>query len=115
MPRGYSGIRNWKLEVVDMGTNLKDYQKGTINFKDQKVEVNVLQIMGNTMMVVVLKNSINMNQTYLNRNDEYEINIDVTDMAEFIKSDGEYSHTKINGKYDMLIFGFDDVIIKMQP
>ena len=44
LPRGYSGIRNWKLEVVDMGTNMKDYQKGTIHFKDQKVEVDVLQI-----------------------------------------------------------------------
>lgn len=44
LPRGYSGIRNWKLEVIDMGTNLKDYQKGTIYFVDKRVDINVLQV-----------------------------------------------------------------------
>ena len=89
-----------------MGTNLKDYQKGTIRFKDQKVEVNVLQIMGNTDSSS-LKKVTNMKQSYL-ETDDYKINIDVTKMTKFNESSGAYSHTKINGVYDMLIFGFQD-------
>ena len=84
LPRGYSGIRNWKLEVIDMGTNLKDYQKGVIRFKDQKVEVDVLQITKSANDGSSLKNSNNMNQSYLST-DEYQINIDVTDMNVLIK------------------------------
>lgn len=107
LPRGYSGIRNWKLEVTDMGTNLKDYQKETIHFKDQKVEVNVLQVKRSSSDNSSLTSTNNMNQSYLS-SDEYDINIDVTDMEEFNKSSGVYSHSSINGKYDMLIFGFAD-------
>lgn len=103
LPRGYSGVRDWKLEVVDMGTNLKDYQKGMSRFTDQKVVVNVLQIQKSANDSSSLKQSKNMNQSYLSTND-YQINIDVTDMTTFNNS----LHSKINGKYDMLIFGFAD-------
>ncbi|MBU8879577.1 DUF5057 domain-containing protein [Bacillus sp. FJAT-29790] len=109
LPSGYSGIRNWKLEVVDMGTNLKDYQKGTIYFKDQMVEVNVLQVQKNKSDPSSLKNENNMKQSYLHVSGEYKINIDVTDMATFNNDTSQYSHSRINGKYDMLIFGFADV------
>lgn len=108
LPRGYSGVRDWKLEVVDMGTNLKDYQKGTSRFKDEKVVVNVLQIQKSASDPSSLKDSKNMNQSYLST-DEYQINIDVTNMTDFNNSSGPYSHTNINGKYDMLIFGFADM------
>ena len=37
LPKGYSGIRNWKLELVDTATNLKDYETGRIYFIDQTV------------------------------------------------------------------------------
>ncbi|WHY84891.1 DUF5057 domain-containing protein [Neobacillus novalis] len=111
LPRGYSGIRNWKLEVTDIGTNLKDYQKGTINFTDQQVVVNVLQVQSGSNDGSSLKTETNMNQKYLST-DKYQINIDVTDMAQFNKSKTEanatYSHENINGKYDMLVFGFKD-------
>ena len=59
------------------------------------------------VMASSLKKSNNMNQSYLST-DEYQINIDVTDMASFNSSSGTYSHSNINGKYDMLIFGFAD-------
>lgn len=109
LPRGYSGVRNWKLEVIDMGTNLKSYQKGMVYFKDQIVELNVLQVMGSTTSSS-LKSENNLRQSYLST-DEYKINIDVTNMSEFNKtntSNASYSHEKLNGKYDMVIFGFQD-------
>ncbi|ETI70293.1 DUF5057 domain-containing protein [Neobacillus vireti] len=114
LPRGYSGIRNWKLEVTDMGTNLKDYQKGTILFTDQKVVVNVLQVQSGSNDGSSLKTPNNMKQEYLS-NSKYQIDIDVADMSQFNLSkdprnpdNTKYSHENINGKYDMLIFGFKD-------
>ncbi|NRD76013.1 DUF5057 domain-containing protein [Bacillus sp. BRMEA1] len=113
LPRGYSGIRNWKLEVIDMGTNLKDYLKGTIYFVDKRVDINVLQVKRNANDDSSLLSSYNMNQSYLNPSSgEYKINIDVTSIDQFNKSAGAtapYSHETVNGKYDMLIFGFSDV------
>lgn len=109
LPRGYSGIRNWKLEVVDLGTSLKDYQKGSVYFKDEIVEIDVLQVTKDTNKSSSLKESKNMNQDFLSpKSGEYKINIDVTDMGTFRNSSSEFSHSKINGKYDMLIFGFAD-------
>lgn len=108
LPSGYSGVRNWKVEVIDLGTSLKDYEKGTIYFKDQTVEVNVLQVKRNSTDNSSLTSTNNMKQSYLEKNGEYKINIDVTDMNEFNKSTGKFSHTKINGTYDMIIFGFAD-------
>lgn len=113
LPRGYSGIRNWKLEVIDMGTNLKDYQKGTIYFVDKRVDINVLQVKRYPSDGSSLLSPVNMNQSYLNPSSgEYKINIDVTSFDEFNKSAGPtapYSHETVNGKYDMLIFGFSDI------
>lgn len=105
LPHGYSGIRNWKLEVVDMGTNLKDYQQGTFYFKDQEVKVNVLQVLQNSDKTSALTASNNMDPTYLKKDGEYNIHIDVTDMDQFNRG----IHDQINGKYDMVIFGFEDV------
>lgn len=105
LPRGYSGIRNWKIEVVDSGNNLKDYQKGTIKFKDQIVKVNVLQVTINENDNSSLLKYGNMLPSYLKpSHQEYEINLTVTSMKKF----KEGIHSKINGKYDMLIFGFGD-------
>ncbi|UII55058.1 DUF5057 domain-containing protein [Cytobacillus spongiae] len=112
LPRGYSGIRNWKLEVIDMGTNLKDYKKDKVYFNDEMVEVNVLQVKKQSSDNTSLRSSTNMNQSYLHVPGEYKINIDVTDMDTFNKDGNRaplYSHERINGTYDMLIFGFKDV------
>lgn len=87
LPRGYSGIRNWKLEVIDMGTNLKDYQKGTIYFVDKRVDINVLQVKRYPSDGSSLLSPVNMNQSYLNPSSgEYKINIDVTSFDEFNKN-----------------------------
>jgi hypothetical protein len=103
LPGGYSGIRYWKLEVVSQATGLKDYQTGIFRFRDQKVEVKVLQVTKSGDTSSLKKQSI-MKQSYLSSPD-YEISIDVTDMGGFNQS----VYKTINGKYDMLIFGFADV------
>ena len=108
LPKGYSGVRYWKLELIDNGTGFKDYQKGMIKFIDQTVELKVLQVTPSANNSSSLKSSKNMNQTYLTKANEYNINIDVTDMDAFNRSSGQYSHAQINGKYDMVIFGFGD-------
>ena len=108
LPKGYSGVRYWKLEVIDNGTGFKDYQKGMIKFVDQTVELKVLQVAPSANDNSSLLKSGNMKQSYLEKANEYKINIDVTDMRTFNGSSGPYSHTQINGKYDMVIFGFGD-------
>ena len=108
LPKGYSGIRYWKLELIDNGTGFKDYEKGMIKFVDQTVELKVLQVTPNVNYNSSLLNSSNMNQSYLKKMNEYNIKIDVTKMEAFNASSGPNSHTQINGKYDMVIFGFGD-------
>ncbi|MGM9954460.1 MAG: DUF5057 domain-containing protein, partial [Peribacillus sp.] len=111
LPNGYSGVRYWKMELVDSGNNLKSYEKGMIKFVDKKVEVKVLQVYTNEKSSLKRdSNPNNMNQSYLNSN-EYSISIDATNMDTFNKSKKDapnYSHEVINGKYDMVIFGFAD-------
>jgi len=103
LPKGYSGVRYWKLELVDNATNLKSYEKGMIKFKGKSVDVKVLQVT-NSSNASSLKTDKNMNQTYLKQAGEYNIEIDVVNMTTF---NGTTNQT-INGKYDMVIFGFAD-------
>ncbi|WP_409301975.1 DUF5057 domain-containing protein [Peribacillus sp. SCS-155] len=105
LPSGYSGVRYWKLELLDKGLNLKDSSKGMIYFKDQPVNINVLQVTKNNSDNSALTNENNMQKSFLNRSGEYNIHIDVTDINTF----NQTIHTNINGKYDMVIFGFADV------
>ncbi|WP_180955223.1 DUF5057 domain-containing protein [Peribacillus deserti] len=109
LPKGYSGLRYWKLELIDNSTNLKEYQKGLTKFKDQLVDLKVLQIMKDTNTSSSLKYESNMKQSKLYRDGEYRISIDTTNMSTFNGSTGKYSHSNINGSYDMVIFGFADV------
>ncbi|QQS99668.1 DUF5057 domain-containing protein [Peribacillus psychrosaccharolyticus] len=103
LPKGYSGVRYWKLELVDSANNLKSYEKGMVNFKGKSVDVKVLQVT-NSSNASSLKTESNMKQSYLKRTGEYNIEIDVVNMATFNSS----VHQTINGKYDMVIFGFAD-------
>ncbi|WP_027409481.1 DUF5057 domain-containing protein [Anoxybacteroides tepidamans] len=110
LPAGFSGVRYWKVEVVDEANTLKDYEKGYIKFQDVVPKINVLQIRQSNDASSLL-NSKNMNQSYLKRTNEYEIAIDVTTLSDFQKSklyEPNYSHELINGKYNMIIFGFAD-------
>ena len=110
LPTGYSGPRYWKLEIVDETSALKDYEKGFVKFQDVPATIKVLQIRkGNDASSLL--NTKNMNPNFLSRADEYNITIDVTTLDDFQKSkpdEPNYSHEVINGKYDMIIFGFAD-------
>lgn len=103
LPKGYSGIRNWKLELVDNFTGLKDYESGRIKFKHETVQIKVLQVTPPSDSSS-LKRENNMKQSFLKREGEYNIAIDVINMNTFKSS----YHNNLNGKYDMVIFGFGD-------
>ncbi|AST06596.1 hypothetical protein AF2641_06915 [Anoxybacillus flavithermus] len=110
LPAGYSGPRYWKIEIVDETSALKDYEKGFVKFQDVPATIKVLQIRkGNDASSLL--NTKNMNPSFLTRANEYSISIDVTTLTDFQKSktyEPNYSHEVINGKYDMIIFGFAD-------
>ncbi|OSX54469.1 DUF5057 domain-containing protein [Anoxybacillus ayderensis] len=123
LPAGYSGPRYWKVEIVDETSALKDYEKGFVKFQDVVANIKVLQIRkGNDASSLL--NTKNMNPNFLSRTNEYNIHIDVTTLSDFQKSktyEPNYSHEVINGKYDMIIFGFADCyngcgsIIQLNP
>nr|WP_246346235.1 DUF5057 domain-containing protein [Anoxybacillus mongoliensis] len=110
LPAGYSGPRYWKVEIVDETSALKDYEKGFVKFQNVPATIKVLQIRkGNDASSLL--NTKNMNPNFLSRANEYSISIDVTTLTDFQKSkayEPNYSHEVINGKYDMIIFGFAD-------
>ncbi|WP_217597609.1 DUF5057 domain-containing protein [Cohnella sp. GbtcB17] len=104
LPKGYSGVHYWKLELVDQGSKLKDIQSGVLRFRDEVTKINVLQVVtSNADTTSSLLKSNNMNQNYL-KTDDYEITITVMSMNNFNNS----GYTQLNGYYDMLIFGFAD-------
>lgn len=104
LPKGYSGVHYWKLELVDQGSKLKDIQSGVLRFRDEVTKINVLQVVtSNADTTSSLLKSNNMNQSYL-KTDDYEITITVMSMNNFNNS----GYTQLNGYYDMLIFGFAD-------
>lgn len=107
LPKGYSGLRYWKLEVVDRNTRLKDVETGVFRFKGEKVNIKVLQVTAGSNDQSRLTLETNMKQSYLS-SDDYKITIDTVSMGNFTDGIGDHSHTKLNGKYDMLIFGFRD-------
>ncbi|WP_129079781.1 DUF5057 domain-containing protein [Anaerobacillus alkaliphilus] len=107
LPKGYSGLRYWKLEIVDRNTRLKDYVTGVFQFKGEKVNIKVLQVTSGENDNSRLTRSQNMNQSYLSTND-YHIHIDTVSMQNFTDSAHRFSHTKLNGNYNMIIFGFND-------
>ncbi|MGD8188800.1 DUF5057 domain-containing protein [Brevibacillus ginsengisoli] len=104
LPPGFSGLRYWKLEVVDSATGLKDYQTGILRIRDHKVAVKVLQVMKPGVSSELSADPLRMNQSYLH-SDDYDITIDIVNMTQFNSS----VYSTINGKYDMIIFGFADV------
>ncbi|WP_336771599.1 DUF5057 domain-containing protein [Paenibacillus sp. MMO-58] len=116
LPKGYSGIQYWRLEAVDFNTKLKDYSSGVYRFQDQKINIKVLQVMPNDSSASTLNNTNNMSSSYLvptsgNNKDAYSISIDVMNMNTFNST----GYKTLNGKYDMLIFGFGDIYNNNAP
>ncbi|TYP70106.1 DUF5057 domain-containing protein [Paenibacillus methanolicus] len=104
LPTGYSGLYYWKLELVDLSTQLKSYETGVIQFKDQLTTVRVLQVMHSSGSGSSLKLDTNLKQSYLSKDGAYNIEITNSNFTEFNST----GYQNLNGKYDMLIFGFAD-------
>lgn len=105
LPKGYSGLYYWKLEIVDQTSKLRSYETGVIRYRDQLTVVRVLQIMPDSSDGSSLLLSNNMTQSYLTSTNEYRI--DITTMK-FNAFNTMTKTSKLNGDYDMLIFGFAD-------
>lgn len=105
---GYSGLRYWRLELIDPTTKLKDIEEGSIRFRDQKLNIRVLQVMPNGDTASNLNNKIAA--SYLDTPD-YKITIkaipiDSNDSK--VETFNNSAYKDLNSKYDMLIFGFRD-------
>ncbi|WP_411349530.1 DUF5057 domain-containing protein [Paenibacillus sp. WLX2291] len=105
LPKAYSGLLYWKLEIVNTqsGSALSTYSTGVIRYQDEKTVVRVLQVMPSDNTNSSLLKSSNMVQTYLAGTD-YQLNITTVQMPEFNTTTSK----NLNGSYDMLIFGFRD-------
>ncbi|WP_245339296.1 DUF5057 domain-containing protein [Paenibacillus shirakamiensis] len=104
LPKAYSGLLYWRLDLVDQATKIKSYETGTIHFKDEKTVVRVLQILPGGENSSLLKGN-NMNAAYLGSDsDDYKINLSVMQSSEFVTT----GYKDLNGKYDMIVFGFRD-------
>ncbi|WP_426449722.1 DUF5057 domain-containing protein [Paenibacillus sp. S-38] len=114
LPKGFSGLQYWKLEIVEGSTltKLKDVKSGVFRFRDEVTRINVLQILPKSYSDPLklgidsnssLKTESNIKQGYL-KSDDYVITIDTMSILDFNTT----GYATLNGKYDMLIFGFRD-------
>ncbi|MCC3374617.1 DUF5057 domain-containing protein [Cohnella sp. REN36] len=110
LPKGYSGVHYWKLELVDQNSTLRDIDTGVLLFRDQVTKISVLQVLPNNGDASSLKKSGNMNQSYLSSAD-YQISITTMGIDAFNST----GYRELNGKYDMLIFGFVDEYNRLAP
>ncbi|WIV18208.1 DUF5057 domain-containing protein [Paenibacillus polygoni] len=116
LPKTYSGLLYWKLEIIDQlnPNQLKDYDTGTIRFRGKKTQVSILQVLPakESVRTSSLLYTENMNQSFL-KNEDYELSIQtktIPEFNEYIKAN--YNSKQgygLNGIYDMLIFGFADI------
>ncbi|RIX54040.1 DUF5057 domain-containing protein [Paenibacillus nanensis] len=116
LPPGYSGLQYWRLELSDFNSPLIDAKTGVFRFKDQKISINVLQVMPKDNTSSSLNNSKNMKASYLSPTtdpykDAYTIKVDTMSITRF----NESGYRTLNGKYDMLIFGFGDYYNNYAP
>lgn len=111
LPETYTGLLYWKLEVTDTSTNLKAFDRDVIRYTGVKPVIKVLQVMPSNRSDSSLKNSINMNQSFLNSNN-YELSISTMNMNNFntyISEKAGSPQRGLNGVYDMIVFGFQDM------
>ncbi|SDF21713.1 Uncharacterized conserved protein YjdB, contains Ig-like domain [Fontibacillus panacisegetis] len=106
LPRGYSGPRYWRLELVDLSSGLKDVHAGSFRFKDETKVINVLQYRpNNSGDDAGLDKDHNFDSSYLVKSGDYEIKFTATTVNSFNGGGGSYGYEKFQA-YDMLIFGF---------
>jgi len=106
LPKGYSGIRMWKLEITGQN-GLKDYKTGNLLFRDVKVDIHVLQVTKTTSQngsLLKVLNQVGRTDNVIDTAD-YRMTIDVVSMSDFNNT----AYQKLNtGLYNMIVFGFED-------
>ncbi|MDQ0192157.1 DUF5057 domain-containing protein [Paenibacillus wynnii] len=115
LPKTYSGPLYWRMEISDTLSNLKDFDSGVIRYRGIKPVIKVLQVMptDRTDSNLLSEDYRNMDTSYLSKAD-YELQITPMDMSEFnsyISSHTSATDTTsgLNGVYDMIVFGFQDM------
>ncbi|HEY8350441.1 MAG TPA: DUF5057 domain-containing protein, partial [Clostridia bacterium] len=126
MPQGLTGVFFWKLVVID-GQNARNEFESVFRLKGKPITVKVLQIQPSTVVsdnpnvkdnesdgngnlsleIKFGKKADGYNHTYAERPGEYKIEVEEITVKEFNEkaSKGEI---QLNGKYDMVILGFND-------
>jgi len=104
LPQTFSGPVYWRL--VLSANNQNDYASGAFRVQDQKTVIRVLQVMPSNDASSLLKPT-NMTQAYLKTTD-YDIQITPILFSEFNTASNANSYANLNGKYDMVLFGFID-------
>ncbi|MEK3883605.1 DUF5057 domain-containing protein [Paenibacillus sp. PL2-23] len=116
LPPGYTGVQYWRLELADLNSPLIDAKTGVYRFKDRKININVLQVMPNNSTSSNLNTTTNLNGAYLSpttgdKKDAYSIKVDAKTITQFNLTD----YQNLNGKYDMIIFGYSDYYNNYAP
>ncbi|MEJ8303626.1 DUF5057 domain-containing protein [Saccharibacillus sacchari] len=104
LPQTFSGPVYWKLELTANGQS--DYAEGAFRVRDKQTVIRVLQVMPSNDASSLL-NAANMTQSYLKTSD-YDIQITPILFSAFNTASNVNSYANLNGKYDMIIFGFVD-------
>ncbi|OAB42959.1 DUF5057 domain-containing protein [Paenibacillus glacialis] len=108
LPKAYSGLLYWRLEVSDQQTGLKDYITGTIRYKDEKPVIRIIQVVPTDDSHSNLTKVLEPN---LLESDSYKLDITAVSIDDF---NTIYSN-QLNGNYDTLIFGFQNAQNKYDP
>ncbi len=113
VPSTYSGPLYWRLSATFAGTastqagtpGLQAYSEGSIMLQNEMTNIRVLQVMTSNDTSSLSK-AENMVQSYLNDTaKKYSIAITPITFANFADKN---VYQNLNGKYDMIIFGFSD-------
>ncbi|AIQ49675.1 hypothetical protein R70723_30195 [Paenibacillus sp. FSL R7-0273] len=104
LPATYSGILNWKIEITESnsGQQFKDYESGSIRYRENKANIDVLRIGSELSLPSSLKES-----------DDYLLNLQSMSVSEF----NSYinTHSTINGRFDELIVNYFDLHKSASP
>ncbi|WP_161568938.1 DUF5057 domain-containing protein [Exiguobacterium sp. SH0S2] len=118
----YTSPRYWKIIVRDDVNNSVSYQTGRFLLKDEKANVNVLQVVsgtnndsktGKTTKIGSLEDAF-AGSDLLSNNDLFDFKVEVIDFAEFdakICGNNESTYSEWLFKYDLIIFGFKDTYV----
>lgn len=108
LPKAYSGLLYWKLDLYNVN-GLTDSVSGTIRYQDEKTVVKVLQVMPDKDTSSDLTKRIT-DASYLKSSD-YELQITPVSFSDFSSA----YYKQLNGKFDMIVFGFKDTYNESSP